>query len=68
LTNSGWFFTVPGSLAGFSPLRTGLIERLTERYFVNVTVENLAPCKKLMRVEIETQKVDEAFDHVTKEF
>jgi len=35
---------------------------------VNVTVENLAPCKKLMRVEIETQKVDEAFDHVTKEF
>jgi len=35
---------------------------------VNVTVENLAPCKKLMRVEVEAQKVDETFDSVTKEF
>jgi len=31
-------------------------------------VENLAPCKKLMRVELEAQKVDEAFDNVTREF
>jgi trigger factor len=35
---------------------------------VNVTVENLAPCKKLVRVEVEAQKVDETFDSVTKEF
>jgi trigger factor len=35
---------------------------------VNVTVENLAPCKKLMRVEIEAQKVDETFDTITKDF
>ncbi len=35
---------------------------------MNVTVENLAPCKKLMRVELEAQKVDETFDSVTKEF
>jgi trigger factor len=35
---------------------------------VNVTVENLAPCKKLVRVEIEAQKVDEAFDSITKDF
>jgi trigger factor len=35
---------------------------------VNVTVENLAPCKKLMRVEIEAQKVDETFETVTKDF
>jgi trigger factor len=34
---------------------------------VNVTVENLAPCKKLVRVEVEVQKVDEAFESVTKE-
>jgi len=34
---------------------------------VNVTIENLAPCKKLMRIEIEAQKVDEAFDSVAKE-
>src|SRR5438046_4990023 len=35
---------------------------------MNVTVENLAPCKKLMRVEVETQKVDETFDSITKDF
>jgi len=35
---------------------------------VNVTVENLAPCKKLVRVEVEAQKVDEAFEKVTKDF
>jgi trigger factor len=35
---------------------------------VNVTVENLAPCKKLMRVEVEAQKVDETFETVTKDF
>jgi trigger factor len=36
--------------------------------FVNVTVENLAPCKKLVRVEIDPQKVDETFDSITREF
>lgn len=35
---------------------------------MNVTIENLAPCKKLMRVEIEAQKVDETLDSVTKDF
>ena len=35
---------------------------------MNVTIENLAPCKKLVRVEIEAQKVDETFDTITKEF
>jgi len=35
---------------------------------VNVTVENLAPCKKLVRVEVEAQKVDETFDSITKQF
>jgi trigger factor len=49
-------------------LPDGLWENLTERFDVNVTVENLAPCKKLMRVELEAQKVDEAFDSVTREF
>ena len=34
---------------------------------MNVTVENLAPCKKLVRVEVEAVKVDEAFESVTKE-
>ena len=35
---------------------------------MNVTVENLAPCKKLMRVEVEAQKVDETFEAVMKDF
>jgi trigger factor len=35
---------------------------------VNVTVENLAPCKKLLRVEVETSKVDAAFEEVTRDF
>jgi trigger factor len=35
---------------------------------VNVTVETLAPCKKLMRVEIESQDVDAAFESMIKDF
>jgi trigger factor len=35
---------------------------------VNVTVENLAPCKKLVRIEVEAEKVNEAFDSVTNDF
>jgi len=35
---------------------------------VNVTVENLAPCKKLLRVELDAKAVDEAFDVMTKNF
>ena len=35
---------------------------------VNVTVENLAPCKKLLRVEVDVQAVDAEFESVTKDF
>jgi trigger factor len=35
---------------------------------VNVTLEHLAACKKLLRVEVDTQKVDETFDSITKDF
>lgn len=35
---------------------------------MNVTVENLAPCRKLLRVEVDTQAVDAAFDAVEKEY
>jgi len=35
---------------------------------VNVTVENLAPCKKLVRFELDAKAVDEAFGTVTKDF
>ena len=35
---------------------------------MNVTVETLAPCKKLVRVEVDVKAVDEAFAAVTKDF
>ena len=35
---------------------------------MNVTVENLAPCKKLVRFEVDAAKVDETFATVTKDF
>jgi len=35
---------------------------------VNITVENLAPCKKLLRVELDAKAVDETFDAITKDF
>src|SRR5438067_6531518 len=36
--------------------------------FVNVTLEHLGACKKLLRVEIETKQVDETFESITKDF
>jgi len=35
---------------------------------VNISVENLAPCKKLLRVELDAKAVDEAFESITKDF
>ena len=35
---------------------------------MNVTVENLAPCKKLVRVEIDAAQVDETFEAITKDY
>jgi trigger factor len=35
---------------------------------VNVTVENLAPCKRLVRFEVDANAVDESFETTTKEF
>jgi trigger factor len=37
-------------------------------FIVNVTVENLGPCKKLLRIEIGPEKVGEIYDSVTKDF
>lgn len=39
-----------------------------ERQLVNVTVEDLAPCKKLLRVEVDATTVDKAFEEVTLDF
>jgi trigger factor len=35
---------------------------------VNITVENLAPCRKLLRVEVDAKAVDETFDAITKNY
>jgi trigger factor len=35
---------------------------------VNVTVENLAPCKRLVRFEVDATTVDQAFETTTKDF
>ena len=35
---------------------------------MNVTLEHLAACKKLLRVEVETEEVDKTFDSITKGF
>jgi len=35
---------------------------------VNITVENLAPCKKLLRVEVDAKSVDEIFDSITRDY
>ena len=35
---------------------------------MNITVENLAPCKKLVRVELDVTAVDAAFDAITKDY
>lgn len=35
---------------------------------MNVTVENLAPCRRLVRVEVEAEAVDAAFSKVTADF
>jgi trigger factor len=35
---------------------------------VNVSVENLAPCKKLLRVELDAKSVDETFDAIASDY
>ena len=39
-----------------------------ERSAVNVTVENLASCRKTVRIEVDAQAVDAMFASITKEF
>jgi trigger factor len=39
-----------------------------ERLIVNVTVENLGPCKKLLRVDIELERVEAVFAEITASF
>ena len=35
---------------------------------MNVTVETLAPCKRLLRIEVDSQAVDKAFDETTASY
>jgi trigger factor len=47
---------------------TGEFSQLIERSLVNVTVENLAPCKKLLRFDIDVASVDSAFAEAAKQY
>jgi trigger factor len=38
------------------------------KHFMNVTVENLAPCKKLVRIELDVEAVNAAFAAMEKDF
>jgi trigger factor len=49
-------------------LRGSLTEQFTENFTVNITVEHLAPCKKLVRIELDATAVDAAFDAITKDY
>src|ERR1700742_84589 len=45
-----------------------LNDSLNSFFIVNASVENLAPCKRLVRVELDATAVDAAFDAITKDF
>ena len=45
-----------------------LFTALSTRTIVNITVENLAPCRKLLRVELDAKVVDETFDTITRDY
>ena len=52
-----------------SPAKQFILRGSFNLYFtVNVSIENLAPCKKLVRVELDATAVDAAFDAITKDF
>jgi trigger factor len=43
-------------------------QKFNETFTVNITVENLAPCKRLVRIELDATAVDAAFDGVIKDY
>jgi trigger factor len=45
-----------------------LVNSFNSYLIVNVSVENLAPCKKLVRVELDAAAVDAAYDAIIKDF
>ena len=45
-----------------------LLNSFNSYLIVNVSVENLAPCKKLVRVELDAAAVDAAYDAIIKDF
>lgn len=67
LTRPEGFLNFSHSLrGGFAKGRRSFVNR--RKGFVNVTIESLAPCKKLLRVELEASRVEEAFETTTREF
>jgi trigger factor len=70
---SAFSLVFPPPASYFIPLAAGLdpqnkLPRNEERLFVNVTVENLGPCKKLLRLDVDAEKVEAAFQECTADF
>ena len=59
---AGWSINPPGHdnahLNDFAP----------KGYIVNITIEELGPCKKLLRFELDQESVETAYETVTKQF
>src|SRR6266540_7057755 len=60
-------FHFQGSAAA-DPARDGRGAFASKGLIVNVTVENLGPCKKLLRVEMDAPAVDAALEEITRDF
>src|ERR1041385_7005497 len=54
--------------AAADPARDGRGAFASKGLIVNVAVENLGPCKKLLRVEVDAPAVDAALEEITRDF
>src|SRR5581483_5393281 len=62
--------TAPDGVPRLSDSPVSAARRATDlrKAIVNVTVETLAPCKRLVKIEVEPEKVEAAFDEITRDF
>ena len=67
MARSNLAFVFRGS-AATGPERDGRGAFASKGLPVNVTVENLGPCKKLLRVEVDAPAVEAALDEITHDF
>lgn len=55
--------------AGADGAKVGpVFPRIRKARFVNVTVENVGPCRRLLRIQADVNEVEQAFEEVTRDF